>query len=444
MKNLIANMTRQDKALWSKTAYTALVVVVATVLAHVPVYGIDSTYMSAMFGSASNLLAFTDILTGNSFSQLAMGGFAVTSFVFASIMMMLAGIIYPKFEKIHSDGESGRRLHDKITLVLAMLLTFVQGILVLSTAGTSTIYTGLEGPFIAIPMIQWLLGTFIIAYMAQKIHLYGIGNGLTVVLAGNIAARIPSDLISYTSSLTTEGIIAMAALIGVSILIAVIAQGSYLNVHLVQTNKAASVMNADGYLPMPVVIASVLPIIYASCFMMIPSLISMITNTTDGWIGTLLEFSPLANGYSISGWKSIVGILIYVLIIAIFALYASRLSFSSPDIANRMRERGDVIPGVRPGKDTEKYLEVRRVKLACISCVFLIILALVPDILCAQVGLNNMSFLGVSLIILMAAFWDMRLRWCGLTKHWNAKYSLFDEKKNSVDAAVINNTKEVA
>ncbi len=448
MSNPITHMSRQDKALWSKTAYTAAVVAVSTVLAHIPVYGVDSTYMSSLFG-ASSLLAFSDVLTGGSFSQLAVGGFAVTSIVFASILMMLAGIIYPKFEKIHSDGESGRRRHDRITLVLAMLLTLVQGALILTTAGTSTVYTGLEGPFVAVPMLEWLAGTFVISYMAQKIHDLGIGNGITVVLAANIASRIPSEAVAYSSYLTEQGLVTACALICASVVLSVVVCGSYLNVPLVQTGKAASVMNASGRLPMPVCISNVLPIVYASCFMMIPSLVSTVTGTTDGVLGEVLKFSPIATYYALTTWQNAVGALIYVVIIALFSLYASRLSFSSPEIAQRMREKGDVIDGVRPGADTERYLERRRVKLAWVNTAMLIFIALVPDYAMAALGMTNLSFLGVSLVILMSAFWDLRLRFTGLTKHWSAKYSLFDEsrrgkKKSKLDAGIVESAKEVA
>ena len=92
-----------------------------------------------------------------------------------------------------------------------------------------------------------------------------------------------------------------------------------------------------------------------------------------------------------------------------------------------MRERGDVIPGVRPGEETEQYLDKRRRKLSIISAALIIIVAILPDFVFARFGITGFSFMGTSLIILMAAFYDLRLRITGLLKQHNKKYSLFKE-----------------
>lgn len=428
MKHL--QISRQDKTTWRKIAYTVFVVLISILLSHIPVYGIDTSYISALFGSSS-ILTFSDMLTGGSLSQLAIGGFGVTSIIMAGIIIQLIGILVPKIEKIHADGESGRRLFDRITFILAMLMTFASGLTVILTE--SAPYNGVDAWWgHCIPMIEWLIGSAIIVILAQKVHDYGIGNGPTIILAANIAQRIVPDLISY-SSLEATSIAIVAAALGVSILIAVYLQGGLIQIKVQQTRKELSMMNADGTIPMPVAISSVLPIVYASSLMMVPSIYSVITGHNGDIVSEILKFTSSTNWYSPTCWENIAGLIIYILMIFMFSFYASKISFSAGEVANRMRERGDVIPGVRPGDDTKNYLHRRRRKLAFIGAFLLCLVAVLPDFILTQVGLSTMSFMGTSLVILMAAFWDLRLRFKGLTKHWNHKYVLFPktEKKEA-------------
>lgn len=417
-------MNYQDKSTIRKVFYTVFVVFVSLVLSHIPVYGIKSDILSGVFSDRS-MLSFTDILSGGSLSQLAVGGFGVTSMITASIVVQLAGVIFPKIEKYRSDGETGRRLFDKIELLMAVAITLFVS-LVITVVGSN--YYELDGFMKAIPVVEWLIGTVVIVKLAQSVQDHGIGNGQTLILAANIASRVPAEIVKrVVSEQPISNILILSAVLLVTIVFAILLQSGFVSVKIQQTNKPVSIMNSEGIIPVPVSMSSVLPLIYASAIVSVPALISSFTGKEDGILGYIMLFTTQSYWYNPSTWQNIVGFTVYILLVFLFSVYASKLSFSAPDIANRMRERGDVIPGVRPGEETEQYLDKRRRKLSIISAVLIIIIAILPDFVFAKLGIAGFSFMGTSLIILMAAFYDLRLRITGLLKQHNKKYSLFKE-----------------
>lgn len=417
-------MNYQDKSTIRKVFYTVFVVFVSLVLSHIPVYGIKSDILSGVFSDRS-MLSFTDILSGGSLSQLAVGGFGVTSMITASIVVQLAGVIFPKIEKYRSDGETGRRLFDKIELLMAVAITLLVS-LVITVVGSN--YYELDGFMKAIPVIEWLIGTVVIVKLAQSVQDHGIGNGQTLILAANIASRVPAEIVKrVVSEQPISSILILSAVLLITIVFAILLQSGFVSVKIQQTNKPVSIMNSEGIIPVPVSMSSVLPLIYASAIVSVPALISSFTGKEDGILGYIMLFTTQSYWYNPSTWQNVVGFTVYILLVFLFSVYASKLSFSAPDIANRMRERGDVIPGVRPGEETEQYLDKRRRKLSIISAVLIIIIAILPDFVFAKLNIIGFSFMGTSLIILMAAFYDLRLRITGLLKQHNKKYSLFKE-----------------
>lgn len=419
-------LSRQDKTFWRKLAYSIFVVIVSIVLSHIPVYGIDSSTIQALFSSTS-ILSFSDLLTGGSLSQLAVGGFGVTSIIMAGIIIQLLSVLFPKIERIHSDGESGRIAYDRLTFILAMFFTILSGALAMisETAPYSGVNTWWGH---CIPMVEWIIGSLTIILLCQGVYEHGIGNGPTLILAANIAQRIVPDFISCLY-LEWQALAIVAVALVISIVLSVYLQAGTLNIRVQQTRKQLSLMNADGDIPMPVSMSSVLPIVYASSMMLIPSLYSTFTGHNGYIVTEILKFTNSSNWYSPSCWENVAGLAVYVLLIFLFSFYSASLGFSAAEIANQMRQRGDVIPGVRPGEETEVYITKRRRKLAFAGAIMLVFIAVLPDLVLTQIGLSSMSFMGTSLIILVAAFYDLRLRVKGMTKHWNYKYQLFAQPK---------------
>lgn len=412
-------MTYQDKTNIKKVGYTILVILACLTLSHIPVWGLSSDMLSQLFKVP--ILSFTDVLAGGALSKLAVGGFGVTSLIMAGIVIQLLALIAPKIEKLHGQGEMGRRFFDRLTLILAMLFTLGFSI---ATVWSSVVAYGF-GIYIAVPMIEWMIGSFVIVKLAQSVHDFGIGNGSTLILAANIAQRIPAEIVARVNTPSDNVWIVCVMLLCV-ILVSVYYQYARIDIEVQQTRKAVSVMNAEGRVSIPMAMSSVLPLIYASGFIAIPSLIGMFVHDESGRLGVVINAFQGANMYNPATSEQWAGLGFFIFLVVFFSLYASRMSFSSGEVVNRMMIRGDVIKGV-PVSEMVPYLEKRRKKLAWISSIFMVIIAVVPDMVALKCGVTTFSFMGTSLIILMAAFMDVKIRLTGMMQSYNKKYKLFKD-----------------
>lgn len=412
-------MTYQDKTNIKKIGYTIFVILACLTLSHIPVWGLSSDTLSQLFKVP--ILSFTDVLAGGALSKLAIGGFGVTSLIMAGIVIQLLALIAPKIEKLHGQGEMGRRFFDRLTLILAMLFTLGFSI---ATVWSSVAAYGF-GVYIAVPMIEWMIGSFIIVKLAQSVHDFGIGNGSTLILAANIAQRIPAEIVARVNTPSDNVWIVIVMLLCV-ILVSVYYQYARIDIEVQQTRKAVSVMNAEGRVSIPMAMSSVLPLIYASGFIAIPSLIGMFYHDESGRLGVIINAFQGANMYNPVTPEQWAGLGFFIFLVVFFSFYASRMSFSSGEVVNRMMIRGDVIKGV-PVSEMVPYLEKRRKKLAWISSIFMVIIAVVPDMVALKCGVTTFSFMGTSLIILMAAFMDVKIRFTGMMQSYNKKYKLFKD-----------------
>jgi len=330
-------------------------------------------------------------------------------------------VFVPKIEKLHGQGEMGRRFFDRLTLILAMLFTLGFSI---ATVWSSVAAYGI-GVFIIVPMVEWMIGSFIIVKLAQSVHDFGIGNGSTLILAANIAQRIPAEIIARSSQ-SSENVWIVCAMLLCVILVSVYYQYARIDIEVQQTRKAVSVMNAEGRVSIPMAMSSVMPLIYASGFIAIPSLIGMLVHDESGRLGVIINAFQGANMYNPVTPEQRAGLGFFIFLVVFFSHYASCMSFSSGEVVNRMMIRGDVIKGV-PVSEMVPYLEKRRKKLAWISSIFMVIIAVVPDMVALKCGVTTFSFMGTSLIILMAAFMDVKIRLTGMMQSYNKKYKLFKD-----------------
>lgn len=427
----------KEKELRHKVYFTLFVLAVCCALANIPVYGVNSTYLSLIF-SNTNVLSFMNNLSGGSLSNLSVAGFGITSYITASIVMQLITIVFPKLETLRRDGERGRKLTEKVTFIFAMVLTLVYGLMMAIGFGKNGLLIEYSAKYVAIATITWMIGTFIVVYLGQKIEDYGIGNGITMILGFNILSRIPSDIVSYfTANVTSASdmkigaayVIGLIVALFIVYLIAVYLQTGVLNIPIKQTRKKASAVNTDGVIPVSVNIANVLPVIYASTLIAVPSIIKSVFGADLWKIDSIVAGFSSANWYAPTKWYHVVGLLIYVLLIVMFGFFASSLSFSSDEIADSMKKNGNTIPGVNPGADTIKFLEKRRKIMTIINVLFLLVIALVPDFICTKLNISEFSFLGTSLIIIISMLFDTALRLRAASIHNDNSFRLFDERR---------------
>lgn len=423
----------KEKVLRKKVFFTLFVLAIASALTQIPVYGISDNYMNALFSSTS-VLSFVDALSGGSFSNMSVAGFGITSYITASIIIQLVAVLFPRIENVRRDGEQGRKLMEKITFAIAIMFTIISGTLLAINFSRNNMFVSTSPLYIVVAVLSWIAGSFIIVFLGQKVEDYGIGNGITMILGCNILSRIPNNIIDYCQSSTTgkelwQGILYIAGLVVAMylfFLIAVYLQTGVLNIPVKQTRKKASVVNTDGYLPISVNIANVLPVIYASSIISMPSLIITLFNIqTNETVDKILAVLSSSNWYSPTTWYHPFGLALYIILLVSFGFFSSSLSFSPDEIADSMKKNGNVIPDINPGQDTVRFLEKRRKVMSAINVVFLIVIAVIPDLVCSLLGIQNFTFLGTSLIIIISMLFDTALRTRAASIHNDKQFRLF-------------------
>lgn len=432
----VINLFR-EKRTRRKSLYTLFMIAAAMTLAQIPVHGISSSYMSAFF-SKSSLLSFMDALTGGAMAKMAIGGFGIASYITSSIIIQLLMVVFPKLESVRKDGERGRKIFEKAEIALAVAISLVGGIIMSMGFGANGLFTDYTFANAAIANAEWLAGTVAIVMLAVKNEELGIGNGPTVLLGCNIISRLPSSLASYASSYVIgkslkKSLIyggGLAAGVFVMFVVCIYLQKGMIYVKIRQSRKKAAAVNRDTVLPVSVNVANVLPVIYASTLVTFPSTIATMLNITPkGNFKTFTEALSSSNWYSPTNWTHVAGFAVYLLLIIFFGCYSAMLAFSPEEAADGMKKGGDVIPGVNPGTETAAYLKKRRNAATVLNILFLLVISVLPDFICARVGITSLSFLGTSMIVVVNMLYDTYTRIRAETLHLNRTFALFPAEK---------------
>ena len=388
--------------------FTIAVVLINLTLANIPVPGVDRDSLAEVF-TLYDALGVADTLAGGGLSNLSITGFGISSYITASIVLQLLSVAFPSLDMTRI-GSYGRRIYQKINILVSIALTFISGTALILTSRGSW---GEAWYLPAVSLLCWMAGTGVITCLGVKIEDYGIGNGVSLILTANILSRILEQIFHSIQS-ATESSVAVAVFL-VMILAMYLAAAYFhkirLEVPVIQDQKAKTEFNEKPTLVIPANVSGVLPVVYASVALSITSAILSITGLGNGKIGSeILCILSSVCWYQPQHWYYSLGILVYLLLVGVFSRISSRMSYNSHEIANRMKQAGDVIEGVLPGEPTAEYLERRRKRMAFVGFLFLAFLSLVPDAVCTYLGVSQVGFFGSSMIIVFSTLRDLGMR----------------------------------
>jgi len=412
-----------------RSIYTIVMLGIALALTQIPVYGINQEYISYLFSSVS-VLGFMDTLSGGALSNLSLGAFGITSYITASIIIQMLSAVIPALERAHRQ----RKKTDRATFWLSMAITLCGTMLLVSS------YSGLFMEFIPKNVIPaaagWLGGSAVIIVLAKKNDDWGIGNGVSLVLAANILSRIlPALKNLYDEKIAGKE----AAVMGKDIFFVLLAlfaayfitmyfQKGVLEVPVRPTRKPAASYSPDGVLPVKASIANVMPVIFASAVISMPVLAATLCGLDwDTKAGKILLVFDQSSWWDTGDLYWLAGFGIYVFLLIFMGFYYSNYSFNSAEIAARMRQCGDVIPGISPGMEMELYLEKRRKVMTGVCVAFLLVLSIAPDFACAVKEISTLPFLGTSLVIIVNVLFDTAARLRATCMPLSTKFALFRE-----------------
>lgn len=394
--------------------YVFLMVVVIRIGSQLPIPGVDQSYFKDWFASQSNdAFTFFDALTGGSLTEMSIFALNITPYITSSIIIQLLTIAIPKLEEMQRDGEEGRKKLTAITRYLTIGLSLFQSIAMTVGFGNRGLIPEMNFMKAVVVVACLTAGSAMLMWIGEQITDKGIGNGISIVLMVNIVSRIPSDLVTLFNQFVkgkTYSRGGLAALIIIAIIVLVVVLVLILNGGIrkipVQYSKKMVGRKVSGgqssSIPLKVNTAGVIPIIFASSLMSFPVIIAGFTGWTGGTgIGSRILMGLTSNNWfnPSAPWYSL-GLVLYIVLVIFFAYFYTSITFNPMEVADNMKKQGGFIPGIRPGKPTQEYLEKILSYLIFIGAAGLVIVAVIPFFFNGVFG-ANVSFGGTSLIIVV-------------------------------------------
>ncbi len=394
--------------------YVFLMVVVIRIGSQLPIPGVDPDYFKDWFASQSNdAFNFFDAFTGGSFTEMSIFALNITPYITSSIIIQLLTIAIPKLEELQRDGEEGRKKLTAITRYLTIGLSLFQSIAMTVGFGNRGLIPDMNFMNAVVVVSCLTAGSAMLMWIGEQITDKGVGNGISIVLMVNIVSRIPSDLVTLFDQFVKGKTYAkggLAALIIIAIIVLVVVLVLILNGGTrkipVQYSKKMVGRKVSGgqssSIPLKVNTAGVIPIIFASSLMSFPVIIAGFTGWTGGTgIGSQILMGLTSNNWfnPSAPWYSL-GLVLYIVLVIFFAYFYTSITFNPMEVADNMKKQGGFIPGIRPGKPTQEYLEKILSYLIFIGAAGLVIVAVIPFFFNGVFG-ADVSFGGTSLIIVV-------------------------------------------
>ena len=399
--------------------YVLLMLVIIRVGSQLPIPGVDSDYFKEWFASqSSDAFNFFDAFTGGSFTEMSIFALNITPYITSSIIIQLLTIAIPQLEEMHRDGEEGRKKLTAITRYVTVGLALFQSIAMTVGFGNRGLIPDMTVVKGIVVVACLTAGSSMLMWIGERITENGVGNGISIVLMINIVSRIPNDLVSLFQTFVQGKTIArgaLAALIIAAIIILVVVLVLILNGGIrripVQYSKkmvGRKVMGGQSSsIPLKVNTAGVIPIIFASSLMSFPVVIASFLGKTNGTgIG-----SEIMRGLTSNNWFNpsqpvySLGLVLYIVLVIFFAYFYTSITFNPMEVADNMKKQGGFVPGIRPGKPTQEYLEKILSYIIFIGAAGLVIVAVIPFFFNGVFG-ANVSFGGTSIIIVVGVVLD--------------------------------------
>lgn len=390
----------------SKMIFTLLMLVIFRIGSNIPVPNIDRTVLAQMFTGDAGLFDLFDLFSGGAFSNFTIFALSITPYITASIIVQLLGMAFPYFQRLAQSGTEGRKKMAQITRYLTVVLGLIQAIgLTVGLFRQAIIDTGVFSIILVILVLT--AGTAFLMWLGEQINEKGVGNGISLIIFAGIVARIPSGIRSLVTSIQagTISIITLIILVIVAILViagVVMIQEGQRRIPVQYAKRVVGRKMYGGqstHIPMKVNQSGVIPIIFALSLLQFPLTITYFFPDTGFTDFVTKWLSPAGNP---GVW--VYGVLNVLLIIA-FTYFYTGATFNPVEVANNMKANGGFIPGIRPGKATEEYLQKVLSRITIVGAIFLAVIATLPTILSVVTTLN-IQFGGTSLLIAVGVALD--------------------------------------
>ncbi len=404
----------------------------------IPLAGISQVAMKSWAekqsgGATGNILDYVSIFTGGSLTQSTVFGLGIMPYISAAIIFQLLGTVYEPLKALNKEGPAGRQKVQEYTRYATVLLCLVQSVVYLKffqSGETSVVYPKYQNTFLfwACGVTALTSGTVFLMWLGEQIDKYGIGNGISLIITAGIVAGMPNaigDIISgfevnspdakYTPMTVIFLVVAFVTVVAGSI---VITQGQRrIPIQQAKHTRGRRVYGGQrSYLPLRVNHGGVMPIIFASSLMIIPSMLisyldsSMTDLPSEDTSGLYNFMYGTVNFLNVNfGFNGYLYTVVYIGLIYFFAYFWTTVQFQPKEMATQLRDHGSFIPGLRPGPRTADYLETVMERITYVGAGFLALIAVVPSIVNGAFGIDfkvTQYLGGTGLLIVVSVMLD--------------------------------------
>ena len=395
------------KELRQRIFFTLGLLIVYRLGTFIPVPGIDAIALQQFMDDAqAGIGGILSMFTGGALSRMAIFTLGIMPYISASIVMQLLGSMWEPLKQLKKEGEQGRRKLNQYTRYGTVVLATAQayGLAVSLEAGGLAANPGLF--FQASTVITIVGGTMFLMWLGEQITARGIGNGISLIIFVGIIAEIPAALAQFLSQ-GRSGAISPAVIIGIIVMLAVVLtfvvfmERSLRKIHIQYPRQQRGMKIYDGsssHLPIKVNPAGVIPAIFASALLLLPTTIGTFSGGSSGpLMSTILAlFGPGQPLYLIFFGG---------MIIFFTYFYTREVAFKTEDVAENLKNQNGFIPGIRPGKKTEEYLDYVVTRVLVLGSGYLALVALLPEVIRAELAIP-FYFGGTSILIIVSVGMD--------------------------------------
>jgi preprotein translocase subunit SecY len=424
MLGTIINIFRIED-LRNKILFTVALLIIYRIGFHIPVPGFDQTAIASAMatrdteGGMARAAEYMQMFTGGTLQQSSLFGLGIMPYITASIILMLLGEVVPALKKLRQEGQTGYKKIQEYTRYLTVGICLIQSLMFMKLlGGERLIYPGMYHQALIMGVIGMTAGTIFLMWLGEQIDEYGIGNGISLIIMAGILSRMPWAIreVWQQSDFTVAAspdkygpakiLFLLAAFVFVVAGAILITQGQR-RIPIQQAKQMRGRRIYGGqrhYLPLRVNHGGVMPIIFASSFMMFPPII--IDRLYSAWP----DSTVLLTLREVFAYRSYTYNVLYMLFIFLFAYFWVTVQFQPKEMAKNLRDSGSFIPGLRPGRRTAEYLETVMTRITYFGAIFLSIIAVVPSLISILLGIDwrVAAFLGgTGLLIVVSVSLDL-------------------------------------
>jgi preprotein translocase subunit SecY len=400
------------KRIW----FTIGALILFRLLSFIPLPGVDPVAQAVLYQSQASggVLDIFNTFSGGSLERMSLIALGVMPYITASIVVQLAASLSPTLAAIKKEGESGRKKLNQYTRYGTVLLTAVQGYVLASGLEGQVAQTGIAAVvepgmmFRVVATISLVGGTMFLMWLGEQITSRGIGNGVSLIIMAGIVAQLPrlvANLLEGGRTGSIDGLIIVsfiAMFVALTLIICYVERAQ--RRVLIQYPKRATkqgMMQADrSHLPLKLNTAGVIPPIFASSLLLLPITITQLGGNRVAGESAFGDAIITLNQYLQHGQP--VYLLLYGLGIAFFCFFYTAVVFNPEETAENLKKAGGFIPGIRPGKNTESYLDYVLTRITVLGAAYLVLVCLLPDYVMGLTGQQQFFVIGgTSLLILV-------------------------------------------